>query len=133
ISLTTGAVTVEVNTTSSQVTTIGTTTLATPLPAGPYFKVEVANTDLVVLSSTLHADNFVFEKQGSTVTVNVTNVNLKLAVGTTVLVQATGGNINLLFNDAGVVADVSLTSLSIPSIPNVSLTAGPARVLINTT
>src|SRR5947207_526362 len=62
-------------------------------------------------------------------TVNASNVKMKMAVGATVLVQATGGNINLLLSDAGVVADVSLTSLSIPSIANVSLTAGRVRVL----
>ena len=111
---------------TTQVLHIGTQTITLPAATvgSSFVRVEVTNGALAILGVTLAADRFVFEKFGSTVTVSVNNLTLKLGDTTPALAEVTISSATLNINEAGITTTAPIAATVNLHVPGVTFTGG---------
>jgi hypothetical protein len=136
-------VTVLVNTVgAAQQLTVGATAvvsgttynLAAAAPGSSYVRVELTDAELTVPPAvTFTADRLVFEREGSTVTVDGTDVSLDLKANATRILTVEDADLGLRFAAEGITAAVANASVTGPApIYGVTFSAASVSAFVNT-
>jgi 6-phosphogluconolactonase (cycloisomerase 2 family) len=126
----------EVNTTANDVFTLNGQSV--DLRAN-HLRIEVSGLDantptgLSILGNTLTADSFIFEQDGSTVSVSATGLGLDVSAGSTQILQLSNGTAALQFSSAGIAGKIALQLESGPQFAGLTLTAQDIELEVNTT
>lgn len=134
-----GDLLLRLNTTGAPVAEISGTPVDLPSPGGAtYIQVVVSDASLTIGSGSgtavLTADELIFEKSGSTVTLAGTGLAFELQAGSTQVVKAVSEAVVMQFVDAGFVASVSGASVQGPQFAGDQFTlSGKVDFAVNTT
>ena len=130
-----GTVSLMFNTTSAaQTLELGTqsVTLAPAAVGGTYFHVIVTNGTLSILGTTLSANEFDFQSANAIITLNVSNLTLKLGDGSPDLADVTVASASLNITSQGISTPTPIAASVNVNVPGVSFT-GSFTVSIDTT
>ncbi len=118
------AASARVNTVTSPVTiSVGgrQVTVAAAADSSGYARVELADVEVTVASSTLHVDRLELTKQASTVVASLSGLDVELAAGAARIISITGADAGFVFDSAGVAGATRNGTIEGPQISGVTV------------
>src|SRR4029079_4356195 len=88
--------------------TVGGKTSTLPLPAGPYLRASLTGLTIEIAGQRLTAD-FAFEKRGTTTTVSLVNVGVRIGSGDRDFVIVSGGSGTFTITPQGIDGNIAAT------------------------